>query len=106
VKRSAVVIAAAMTLALAAASVCPPVRDDSIASVLLDPVSRPTWRPVWVDWEHWYEPPFDSDEAYQEHDYRVDWPVLIAEQALILLLGGGLPTLVVRRERRRSAATA
>lgn len=34
---------------------------------------------------------------------QVCWPMLIAEQALILLLSGGLLTWVVRRERRRRA---
>ena len=34
---------------------------------------------------------------------RIEWVVLFAEHALILLLGGGLLTFVVRRERRRKA---
>ena len=35
---------------------------------------------------------------------RVNWPILFIEQALILVLGGGLLTWVVRRERRKRAA--
>jgi len=34
---------------------------------------------------------------------HVRWPILIAEHALVLLLGGGLLTWVVRRERRQRA---
>ena len=36
---------------------------------------------------------------------RIDWPILFAEHALIVLLGGGLLTWVVRRGRRRAAAS-
>jgi hypothetical protein len=36
---------------------------------------------------------------------RVRWPIVFLEQALILILGGGLLTWVVRRERRSSTGS-
>ena len=35
---------------------------------------------------------------------RIYWPVVVAEQIAIVLLGGGLLSWAVRRERRRRAA--
>ena len=37
---------------------------------------------------------------------HVQWPFLVAEQALILLIGGGLLAFLIRRDRRRRAAMA
>ena len=36
----------------------------------------------------------------------IQWPLVIAVQAVFLLLGGGLLTVVLRRERWRKAASA
>ena len=69
----------------------------------------PPWPPRF-DWI-WHRPPVDESvrqahgtgsEAAWSHD--ISWSIVFAEQALILLLGGGLLTWVVRRERRKRAA--
>ena len=45
---------------------------------------------------------FGTERSY----WWVHWPILLTEHALILLLGGGLLTVVVRRERWRKAGSA
>ena len=63
----------------------------------------------------WTRDPWVSDGPRYDKWVRQDievfsgdlirWPIVLATQALILLLGGGLLTFVVRRERQRKAVS-
>lgn len=67
----------------------------------LDPEWPPRYRAVWRPWARYSQP--GTPYSWRE----VPWlQLVLAEQALILLHGGGLLTLVVRWERRRRAASA
>jgi hypothetical protein len=121
-------VVAAIALALAASSVLIPVRylyhhlmylegDEAAArrragqipAVLVD------WSPceghsklVWVPFSNVRPPQFGLGDEYdvletdddQLNGHFVQWPVLIAEQASILLLGGILLVLLLHRTRR------
>jgi hypothetical protein len=66
--------------------------------------SKPRYE--WI-WEAWIPDPVQVQgyPAHPSEEWRqgIHWPYWLATQALILLLGGGLLTFVVRRERRARA---
>lgn len=70
--------------------------------VSVDLGSRPLeYRWVWDRTEDTAVP--EAETIPMRFQYVVRWPILLGTQALLLLLGGGLLTWVVRRERRRPA---
>ena len=68
----------------------------------------PVWRWGWL-WTQWGEPDLEIGVTYPNAvmdsgvPQRVTWILVFTEQALIVLIGGGLLTFVVRRDRRRRA---
>ena len=71
--------------------------------------------PIWWGWvwethptiveqlRFWLLPPSSWDSSGWTYD-GIYWPVMLVEQLVILLLGGGVIGMVIRRDRQRAAS--
>lgn len=72
------------------------------------PSGLPAWKPVWMLYDARlgdspFHPHLSGEVVMQQ---RVRWPVVVLEQALVVLITGALLAVVRRRHRRQVAAPA
>lgn len=60
--------------------------------------------PAWPPRFRWLSDRQNARSGAWQYVDHIAWPILLAEQALILLIAGGLLTFLIRRDRRRRAA--
>ena len=107
--KRAIVVLMGMSLALAVATVWVPV----------EPMTHPLFQDPWLDGPRYawiwriHGENMDFRLSFRgalpgtlEAPGRIYWPALVAELALILLLGGGLLAWLIRRDRRRADAVS
>ena len=92
----------------------PPQEPNPPSAFVFGPLDEVEWNWVWADWSEFEDLPSaplrgrppNAASASIMLEVRLHWPLLVSEMGAILLLGVGLLTWLVLRERRRRAAAA